>query len=53
MKCFSLLYRDKDKTSEYKKEAKLIYDNLKDTNKLLADWLKNKIDNYCWGNLSQ
>ena len=49
MKCFSLLYWNKEKTSEYKKEAKLIYDNLKDAIKFLADRLKNKIDNYYWG----
>ena len=49
MKCFSLLYWNKEKTSEYKKEARLIYDNLKDAIKFLADRLKNKIDNYYWG----
>jgi len=39
-------YWDQEKISEYKKEAKIIYDNLKDANKFLADRLKHKIDNY-------
>jgi (p)ppGpp synthase/HD superfamily hydrolase len=37
---------DQEKISKYKEEAKLIYDNLKDANKFLADRLKQKIDNY-------
>jgi len=37
---------DQKKISKYKKEAKLIYDNLKDVNKFLADRLKHKIDKY-------
>ncbi len=39
---------DQEKISKYKEEAKLIYDNLKDANKFLADRLKHKIDNYNW-----
>jgi len=37
---------DQEKISNYKQEAKLIYDNLKDASKFLADRLKEKIDNY-------
>jgi (p)ppGpp synthase/HD superfamily hydrolase len=37
---------DQEKISKYKNEAKLIYDNLKDASKFLADRLKEKIDNY-------
>ncbi len=40
------LHWDQEKISKYKQEAKLIYDNLKDANKFLADRLKHKIDNY-------
>ena len=39
---------DQEKISKYKEEAQLIYDNLKDANKFLADRLKHKIDNYNW-----
>ena len=39
---------DQEKISKYKQEAKVIYDNLKDANKFLADRLKHKIDNYNW-----
>jgi hypothetical protein len=37
---------DQEKISNYKQEAKLIYDHLKDASKFLADRLKEKIDNY-------
>jgi (p)ppGpp synthase/HD superfamily hydrolase len=37
---------DQEKISNYQQEAKLIYDNLKDASKFLADRLKKKIDNY-------
>jgi len=40
------LYWDQKKISNYKHEAILIYDNLKDASKFLADRLKRKIDNY-------
>jgi (p)ppGpp synthase/HD superfamily hydrolase len=40
---------DQEKISRYKEEAKLIYDNLKDANKFLADRLKQKIEGYNWG----
>ena len=40
------LHWDQEKISNYKQEAKLIYDNLKDASKFLADRLKEKIDNY-------
>ena len=39
-------YWDQEKILQYEKEARLIYDNLKDGNKFLADRLKHKIDNY-------
>jgi len=37
---------DQEKILRYKQEAKLIYDNLKDADKFLADRLKQKIGNY-------
>jgi hypothetical protein len=37
---------DQEKISKYKQEAKVIYDNLKNASKFLADRLKQKIDSY-------
>ncbi len=37
---------DQEKILQYKKEAEIIYDHLKDANKFLADRLRHKIDNY-------
>jgi guanosine-3',5'-bis(diphosphate) 3'-pyrophosphohydrolase len=37
---------DQEKIFNYKQESELIYENLKDANKFLADRLKQKIDSY-------
>jgi len=37
---------DQEKILQYKKEAEIIYDHLKDASKFLADRLRHKIDNY-------